>query len=242
MVGQYRNVKLTVVGCSPAWPNAGSAHSGYLVSGGGARVLLDCGPGVLARLRRRRPWPQVDAIAISHMHLDHCGDLVAWLWLHFSGPAAGTPGPELWLPPGGRERLGELARLAQWEAVFGLHEYEEAVTFEAAGFRITPRRVVHYDEPTWGLRVERDGHVLAYSADTASTPALAELAAAADVFLCEATLLEPEHGPRGHMTADDARTAFRDAGASRLLLVHRSAEHAVDELVHDGFELDLGAS
>src|SRR3954452_24581425 len=75
--GQYRNVNLTVVGCSPAWPNPGRAHSGYLLEHEGRRLLVDCGPGVLARLREHEPWPSVDAIAITHTHLDHCGDLVA---------------------------------------------------------------------------------------------------------------------------------------------------------------------
>src|SRR5438067_1638331 len=41
-------MKLTVLGCSPAWPNPGGTQSGYLVEGPG-RLLLDCGPGVLAR-------------------------------------------------------------------------------------------------------------------------------------------------------------------------------------------------
>src|SRR5207248_607917 len=44
------------------WHNAGGAQSGYLVEGGG-RLLLDCGPGVLARLRESDGWPKVDAIA-----------------------------------------------------------------------------------------------------------------------------------------------------------------------------------
>src|SRR5437773_11797784 len=65
-------VKLTVVGCSPAWPNPGGAQSGYLVEGS-ERVLLDCGPGVLGRLREREPWPTVDAIALTHFHLDQIG-------------------------------------------------------------------------------------------------------------------------------------------------------------------------
>ena len=52
MVRQYMEVRLTVIGSSPAWPNPGSAQSGYLVEGEGA-LLLDCGPGVLARLRER---------------------------------------------------------------------------------------------------------------------------------------------------------------------------------------------
>ena len=67
-----------VVGCSPAWPNPGGAQSGYLVEEDGRRLLLDCGPGVLPRLRRLEPWPRLDAIVITHFHLDHWGDLVPW--------------------------------------------------------------------------------------------------------------------------------------------------------------------
>ncbi|HEY8725896.1 MAG TPA: MBL fold metallo-hydrolase, partial [Gaiellaceae bacterium] len=73
------SLKLTVVGCSPAWPNPGGAQSGYLLEGPG-RLLLDCGPGVLAKLRQHESWPSVDAIAITHWHLDHWGDLVPWVW------------------------------------------------------------------------------------------------------------------------------------------------------------------
>src|SRR3982751_712188 len=108
-VGQYRNVRLSVVGCSPAWPNPGGAQSGYLIEGDG-RLLLDCGPGVLPKLREREDWPRVDAIAITHFHLDHWGDLVPWVWGLEFGPAADLDAPELWVPPGGAktlERLGE---------------------------------------------------------------------------------------------------------------------------------------
>ena len=50
---EYMSVKLTVVGCSPAWPNPGGAQSGYLLEGPG-RLLLDCGPGVLGEAARAR--------------------------------------------------------------------------------------------------------------------------------------------------------------------------------------------
>src|SRR5918911_3261237 len=107
-VGSIGTVKLTVVGCSPAWPNPGRAHSGYLLEHGGRRLLVDCGPGVLSRLREAENWPSVDAIAITHMHLDHYGDLVAWLWGHLHVPTAGERKPELWLPPAGRSELDRL--------------------------------------------------------------------------------------------------------------------------------------
>src|SRR3954453_23756152 len=102
-VGQYRKMKLTVVGCSPAWPNPGGAQSGYLLEGRGGRLLLDCGPGVLPRLRAAEGWPRVDAIAITHFHLDHWGDLVPWVWGRMYGLGRDLRKPELWVQSGGRE-------------------------------------------------------------------------------------------------------------------------------------------
>src|SRR5919201_1006764 len=99
------DVKLTVIGCSPAWPNPGGAHSGYLVENGLGRILLDCGPGVLPRLRDRETWPDLDAIVVTHFHLDHWGDLVPWVWGAMFSPAAAGRRPELWVYRSGSERL-----------------------------------------------------------------------------------------------------------------------------------------
>ena len=215
-------MRLTVVGCSPAWPNPGEAHSGYLVEHEGTRVLLDCGPGVLARLRAAEGWPRLDAIVISHFHLDHCGDLVPWLWGHLMGPAAGARGPALWLPPAGRADLERLA--TRFDEAFDVSEYAERAAFSIGALTVTPFRVPHYDQPTWALRVEAGGRVLAYSADTSPSPALVDCARDADVLLCEATLDALDGEPRGHMRAEEAAAAAAEAGAKRLLLVHRPVE------------------
>ncbi|HEU5362209.1 MAG TPA: MBL fold metallo-hydrolase [Gaiellaceae bacterium] len=233
-------MKLTIVGCSPAWPNPGRAHSGYLLEHDGRRLLVDCGPGVLARLREAEHWPEIDAIAITHMHLDHCGDLVAWLWGHLHVPPKGTRGPDLWLPPGGRAELAQLG--SRFDEVFTIREYPAAEPFEAAGFTVTPFAVSHYTQPTWGLRIEAGERRVAFSADTGPTDALAELAAGANVFLCEATLDQGEPEPRGHLTAGEAAAAALAARAHRLLLVHRPVELETPpglELAYDGLELKL---
>jgi ribonuclease BN (tRNA processing enzyme) len=233
-------VKLTVVGCSPAWPNPGRAHSGYLLEHDGRRLLVDCGPGVLARLREAEHWPGIDAIVITHMHLDHCGDLVAWLWGHLHVPPRGTTGPDLWLPPGGRTELVQLG--SRFDEVFTIREYPSAEPFEAAGLTVTPFAVSHYTQPTWGLRIEGGDRVVAFSADTGPTDALAELAAGAHVFLCEATLDQVEPEPRGHLTAGEAAAAALAARAHRLLLVHRPVELETPaglELAYVGLELKL---
>jgi ribonuclease BN (tRNA processing enzyme) len=225
-------VELVVVGCSPAWPNAGGAQSGYLVEGGG-RLLLDCGPGVLARLRAAEGWPRVDAVVITHFHLDHWGDLVPWIFGAAFGPGREAAKPELWLPPGGEKRLLEYgAQLAFGErvaSVFEVREYVDETPFRAAGFEVTPMRLEHYAELTFGMRVSNGDRTLVYSGDTAPTPKLAELARDADLFLCEATLRQSEPpGERGHLSADEAVEAFRSSGARRLVVIHRPDELPLD--------------
>jgi ribonuclease BN (tRNA processing enzyme) len=233
-------VRLRVIGSSPAWPNPGGACSGYLLED---RLLLDCGPGVLAKLREREPWPSVAAIAITHLHLDHWGDLIPWVWGSRFGPGQGSRAA-LWLPPGSvaelRPILARLGNEGMLDDAFDVSEYEPGTAFDAAGLAVTALPVAHYDMNAYGFRVEGD-RTLGYSGDSGPCRALAELADDADLFLCEATLERAElDGPdRGHL--DPSESAAAGAGAKRLLLTHRPQELAVPEaeLAHDGLELDL---
>ncbi len=240
-------MKLTVVGCSPAWPNPGGAQSGYLVEGSG-RLLLDCGPGVLARLREGEGWPRVDAIAITHFHLDHWGDLVPWVWGRMFGLGRDHEPPELWLPPGGRAQLEAFGERfgTSWmfEKTFVLKEYSEGEPFAAAGFELLPVRLPHYTLLTYGFRVANERRTLAYSGDSGPSDELARLARDVDLFICEATLErgELDGEPRGHLSVDEALDAFRAAGAKRLLLTHRPQELPVDEELdraYDGLQLEI---
>jgi ribonuclease BN (tRNA processing enzyme) len=238
-------MQLHVVGCSPAWPNPGGAQSGYLVEEDGRRLLLDCGPGVLPRLRRLEGWPRLDAIVITHFHLDHWGDLVPWAFGGLFGAGREVPAPELWLPRGGRETLHGLDPVLYANAIlelFDVHEYEERTPFSAAGFELVAYRMLHYALESYGLRVSNDERTLAYSADSAPCPGLINLARKADLFLCEATLAQAEQGLRGHLTWDEAQEAFETAGASRLVIIHRPDELPLPdgiERAYDGLELDV---
>ena len=240
-------MKLTVAGCSPAWPNPGGAQSGYLVEAESGRLLLDCGPGVLPQLRLRDGWPRVDAIAISHFHLDHWGDLVPWTWGLMFGPARDFEPPELWLPAGGTEQLRQFGRWfgteTMFETTFPIREYAEATAFEAAGLEVIPTRVPHYGLDCFGFRVAGPDGTIAYSADSGPSEALADLARDAHLFVCEATLAESsEDGARGHLSLEEAAAAFEASGARRLLVTHRPAELPLAdgfEQARDGMEIDI---
>jgi ribonuclease BN (tRNA processing enzyme) len=237
-------MRLTIIGSSPAWPNPGGAHSGYLVDADGSgRLLLDCGPGVLSRLRRDRMLP-VDAIAITHFHLDHWGDLVPWCWLAASGLEPPSR-PQLWIPPGGAEILGEFAQRfgqpSMFEDAFEVAEYSPGESFETAGLWIEPWPVEHYDLPAFGFRVrDVSRRVLAFSGDTAPCDGLRRLADGADLFLCEATLEAGslDNTPRGHLSAEEAL----EAATGRTLLTHRPSELAAPdgaERAEDGLSVEI---
>ena len=204
--------------------------------------MLDCGPGVLARLREARTV-DVDAIAITHFHLDHWGDLVSWAWLAAYGVQPGGR-PELWLPPGGRGELTSFASSwgneGMWERAFELREFEPGAPFGAGGFHVEARRLEHYRVEAYGFRVRDDGATLAYSGDSAPTDELARLARGADLFLCEATLASgaSDSEPRGHLSADEALAA----ADGRVILTHRPVELAAPDgvaVAYDGLTVDV---
>lgn len=70
-----------------------------LVELGGSRVLVDCGLYQGARELRRRNWEpfahdagSLDAVVLTHAHLDHCGYLPALAAAGFRGPVYATEG------------------------------------------------------------------------------------------------------------------------------------------------------
>ncbi|WP_036250068.1 MBL fold metallo-hydrolase, partial [Methylibium sp. T29] len=81
-------MKLTFLGAADTV--TGSKH---LVEMGGARVLLDCGLFQGYKTLRERNWAplavppaQIDAVVLSHAHLDHCGWLPVLVKQGFKGP------------------------------------------------------------------------------------------------------------------------------------------------------------
>jgi ribonuclease BN (tRNA processing enzyme) len=93
-------------------------------------------------------------------------------------------------------------------------------SFEVGPFQARVEAMNHPVE-TYGLRLEHDGAVLAYSADTGECEALRGLARGADLFLCEASYLESRENPPGlHLTGGRAGEYAAEAGVGQLVLTH----------------------
>jgi ribonuclease BN (tRNA processing enzyme) len=239
-------MRLTVLGKSPSWQDAGGACSGYLLEEADTAVLIDCGNGVFAKLRERIDYVDVDAVVISHLHADHFLDLVPYSYALTYAPRQqpvpvdrwpGTDNParpELHVPPG----AGEVFRrvVGSWgnedliENAFRLSEYDAASVLEIGPITVKFQPVPHFTETfAMCLSSQNGSGRIVYGADCRPTQALTEFASAADLILVEATLPRPERtGERGHLTPSEAGAHARAAGAKRLLLVHISDELDAD--------------
>ena len=79
-------MRITVLGKSPSWQDAGGACSGYLIETDETKVLLDCGNGVFGKLRERIDYTELDGVIISHLHADHFLDLVPYSYALIYAP------------------------------------------------------------------------------------------------------------------------------------------------------------
>lgn len=210
--------RLTVLGSCGAFPEPGRACSGFAIDRDGFRLVLDLGYATLPRLLRHWPDGTLDAVIITHEHPDHCIDLHALFRTRYYG----TPGAArlpLYCPPGVLDRLGGLEPDTDLHTVFDVHPLPGR--YEVGPWELTGLPLPHH-VPNAGVRLTADGVTLAYTGDTAPSPALAELGRDADLFIVEATDRpgETEQTNRNLMTSREAGQWAHRAGAHRLMLTH----------------------
>jgi ribonuclease BN (tRNA processing enzyme) len=224
-------VRITVLGKSPAWQDAGGACSGYLVESGDRCLLLDCGNGVFGKLRASRAFTDVCAVVISHLHADHFMDLVPYAYaLAYSHQArAARARPSLYAPPGAREVFRRVT--GAWDAEelieqsFELHEYDPDDELVLAPLKLRFHEVPHFIR-THAVQVRDASASFTYGADCRPNDAIVAFARETDLLMLEGTLEQPdEGGTRGHLTPAEAGEHARRAGARRLVLTHMSADH-----------------
>lgn len=235
-------MRITVLGKSPAWQDAGGACSGYLVQEGEHNLLLDCGNGVFGKLRSRLDYVNVDAVVLSHLHADHFLDLVPFSYaLTYAPrqqpvpvdrwPGTDTPArPVLHAPPGARDTFRRV--VGAWgnedliENAFDLREYAVSDQPQLGSLRLGFHEVEHFVQ-TFAIEITSSvtGGRFVFGADTAPSETLVQFAAGADLLMVEATLPRPEReGQRGHLTPEEAGDHASRAEVKQLVLTHISDE------------------
>lgn len=219
-------MRLTVIGCSGSFPGPDSPASCYLVEapydGKTFRLLLDLGSGALGALQRHTSLESIDAVALSHLHADHCLDLCAFYVVRTYHPNGPWPQLPVYGPEGTAERMAAAYGL---DPNPGMREQFDFRTYPEGDVSIGPFTVstVLVDHPVtaYAIRVSVGERSLVYSGDTASCESLEQLAKGCDLLLAEASFVEGEDNPpHVHMTAQQTAATADRAGVGRLLLTH----------------------
>lgn len=209
---------LDVLGCAGGWPAAGRACSGYLLTEGTTRIWIDAGGGTLERLLTRCALADIDAVWITHLHPDHCADLLMAFQALAHGGHRRTRLP-VYGPPGWAARCDPLVDEPCAE-VFDVRELADRTTYDLGG---VPCEAVatHHGMPNFGLRARVAGRTLAYPSDTAPGPAVAYLADGADLLVAEAFNALPGARVFTSVSGPEQAAAYaRDGRAGRLVLTH----------------------
>ncbi|KNX36693.1 MBL fold metallo-hydrolase [Luteipulveratus halotolerans] len=223
-------MRLVVIGCSGSFAGPDSPASCYLVQaeheGRTWNLLLDLGNGALGGLQRHIGLDEVDGIVLSHLHPDHCADLAGYFVVRKYMPGGALAGGlPVHGPAGTSDRLARLYGVDEPESLddqFRFTDLREAQGFEIGPFSITPYAVNHPVE-AYGVRVEADGAVLAYTGDTDDCPALRTLCADASLVLADSAFVDGRDDEMTgvHLSGSRAATAAVEAGGvKRLMLTH----------------------
>lgn len=210
--------RLTVLGTCGAWPEAGRSASGFLLEYDGFRLVLDLGYATFPRLLEHCPGGRVDAVVITHEHPDHCADLSALCRARHFAAERGARLP-LYCTPGVIGRVQAMEPTEDLLEVFDVHSLP--TSHPVGPFQLDAALLPHH-VPHAGVRLTAPGLTVAYSGDAGPDPALARLAAGADLFIAGATLQgnSADGGDGQLMSAVDAGIWATRSGAKRLLLTH----------------------
>lgn len=236
--------------------------SNHLLELGGARLLLDCGLFQGSRaLDALNDAPLgydpagIDALLLSHAHLDHAGRLPLLVRQGFAGPILALPATralaEYLLLDAAKLQREDYERdlrkgrstspplfdendVASTLALFEPLEYDRAL--DAAGLRVTPRIAGHIPGSASFL-VEGDGSRLVFSGDVgnARKDVLPDPAACppADVVLVESTYGDRDHRSFPETIAELASVVRRAADrGGKIMIPSFALERTHDVLYH----------
>jgi ribonuclease BN (tRNA processing enzyme) len=221
-------MQLRFIGCGDALGSGGRYNTCFHVTGRRVNFLIDCGASSLPALKRQGvARDDIDLILITHYHGDHFGGL-PFLLLDAQFTRRTRPlviaGPE-----GIETRLTQLM-----EALFenssrtkqGFDLSVVALRPEATrsfgAVKVTPFPVVHGESggPFLGYRIEAEGRVIAYTADTEWTETLIPLGRDADLLIAEAYYYDKP--VKNHLSLKTLQAHLAEIKPKRLVLTHMS--------------------
>jgi Metal-dependent hydrolases of the beta-lactamase superfamily III len=224
-------MKLIVLGSGTAVPHPKRSNPGFWLETGSGTLLLDFGPSVIFRMSQEKlDWPSLDAIWISHFHLDHVGGLTPFLFGIRNAPETRERTKPLRIfGPEGLRKLIENFDAANNYRLFRQHFPLEFITVEQLEqFEILPGveavalSTPHTDE-SLAIHIREGEKTLVYTSDTGFTETIAAFSRNVDLLVIESSFVKDKPVEK-HLELAEAMYLIRKAQPKKALLTHLYSE------------------
>jgi len=240
-------MKLTILGSGTCVPNKDRGPSGYLVETSSSKILLDCGSGTTWKLEKIGvDYLAIDHIFFSHLHPDHTGDLVPFLFATKYSHFRERKKPlNIWGSKGFIEFFDTLKkayghwigpeRLSCNELRGGSESFDD--------FKITAVKVPHI-ESSQAYKIESQGKALVYSGDTDYSESLINLSYKCDLLIIECALSNESLKKKGlrHLTPNEVIKTVNEAQPEKVVvthLYHECDEEKVVETIRSNVDIEV---
>lgn len=224
------SLKVTLLGTGVGIPQPGRSQSSLLMENG-SLLLFDCGAGTLLRLADAGISMQdLDTVVLTHLHLDHCADLLALANARY---LLGLPGLEVYGPEGIDQWLQAQRSAYPYleKMTVSVHEVRPMDAVFLKGCDIFAEEAKH-SVTALAYRVDYGDKSVVYSGDTEPSSRVAALADGADLLIHECSFPEP-FDVTNHTTPRKLGRLLKNVGRVVLTHLYPQAQGHEDEMAQD---------
>lgn len=181
------------------------------------KCLIDPGPGSLLRCLMSRPRfdPRtLDAVILTHKHLDHCGDVNVII----EAMSDGLRGTARIFAPS--DCFGENGVVYTYlYPHLERHDLRVGASYTIKDIRFEAVTLNRHAQATFGLKVHIAGTVISLTADTAYYKELEQIFDKSDILICNTVFYEPQ-AQYDHLSFFEAVDMVKRMNVKRAIFTH----------------------
>lgn len=225
-------MKLIVLGSGTAEPHPKRSSAAFWLETSGGTVLLDCSAMAPHRMAQEGlNWAGLDAIWVSHFHVDHCGGIAPYLFgMRWAARATERKRPlRIFGSEGLKELLSKLndasgGKILDQSFPLEIIEVETLEEFDILdGVKAVAISTPHTPESCAVRITDADGVSVVYTSDTGFAKEISAFGKESDLLVIESSFVKDKPVEK-HLELAEAMYLIRHAQPKRAMLTHLYAQ------------------